>query len=155
MTHMPSDADRAREAAEAVVAGNWPALTESIRRLPLHALMGLTVVDGGPPLVMTMELTDAVRGSTHGSVHGGMLATFADVVSAIALQGSIEPMHIPATTDLHLRYYRQPRGGPLTAVAEVVHRGRRLLSTECSITDSEQRVLVRSTATYMALPIND
>jgi uncharacterized protein (TIGR00369 family) len=142
-----------RASAEAAVAGDWQALTEAIRRIPLHDMMGLTVVEVGARTVVTMELTDAVRGAADGSVHGGMLATLADFAQAISLRGSLEPMQIPVTTDLHLRYYRQPRGGPLTAEVEVVHRGRRLLGTECVITDVEERVLARSTATYMVLPV--
>jgi acyl-coenzyme A thioesterase PaaI-like protein len=34
----------------------------------------------------------------------------------------------------------------------VVHRGRRLLSTECRIEDAEHNVLARSTATIMIVP---
>jgi uncharacterized protein (TIGR00369 family) len=148
---MAPDPGTTRASTEAAVAGDWPAVTQLLRRIPLHDMMGLTIVDGGPPMVMTMELTDAVRGPVEGTVHGGMLATLADVASALALRESLEPTEIPVTTDIHLRYYRQPQGGPLTAVAEVVHRGRRLLGTDCSITDSEQRVLARSTATYMVV----
>jgi uncharacterized protein (TIGR00369 family) len=148
---MAPDPDTTRASTEAAVAGDWPAVTELLRRVPLHDMMGLTIVDGGPPMVMTMELTDAVRGPVEGTVHGGMLATLADVASALALRDSLEPTEIPVTTDIHLRYYRQPRSGPLTAVAQVVHRGRRLLGTDCSITDGEQRVLARSTATFMVV----
>lgn len=136
---------------EAAIAGDWPAVTELLRRIPLHEMMQLTIVDGGPPLVMTMELTDAVRGPTEGTVHGGMLATLADVSSALSLRSALEPTEIPVTTDIHLRYYRQPKGGPITAVAKVIHHGRRLLGTECTITDSEDRVLARSTATFMVI----
>lgn len=53
---------------------------------------------------------------------------------------------------MHIRYFGQPKAGPLTAEVEVVHGGRRLLSTECVITDAEERVLARSTATYMLVP---
>ena len=146
---MAPDPRTTRATTEAAVAGDWPAVTELLRRIPLHDMMGLTIVDGGPPMVMTMELTDAVRGPVEGTVHGGMLATLADVASALVLRGTLQPTEIPVTTDIHLRYFRQPRGGPLTAVADIVHHGRRLLGTDCSITDSEQRVLARSTATYM------
>jgi hypothetical protein len=48
---MPSDGDRTREATEAAAAGDWPALTEAIRRIPLHARMGLTVIRGGPHMI--------------------------------------------------------------------------------------------------------
>jgi uncharacterized protein (TIGR00369 family) len=115
--------------------------------------MGLKLVQLGPKTVMTMELGDEVRGFAAGSVHGGMLATFADVASAVALWRSFDrDTEIPITTDLHMRYYRQPGSGPLTAEASVVHAGRRLLSTECSVTDAGGRLLARSTATYMLAP---
>jgi uncharacterized protein (TIGR00369 family) len=100
-----------------------------------------------------MELSESMRGSFEGSIHGGMLATFADAASAISLAGSFDPeIQLPVTTDMHIRYYRQPRGGPLTANVSVVHNGRRLLSCECVIEDAESRVLARSTATYMIAP---
>jgi uncharacterized protein (TIGR00369 family) len=120
---------------------------------PLHQRMGLKLVDLSPNTVFTMELTDDVRGAAKGSIHGGMLATFADVASAASLWASFDrEAEIPVTTDLHIRYYRQPRSGPLTAEATVVHRGRRLLGTECVVTDAQARVLVRTTATYMIVP---
>ena len=128
---------------------------EIAMQVPLHRRMGLRFarVDGDGA-VLSMELGDEVRGAMPGSVHGGMLATFADVASAVALTGSYDPeTDIPVTTDLHVRYYRQPTAGPLTAQAHVVHRGRRLLGTECSVVDAEQRVLARSTATYMIVPL--
>jgi uncharacterized protein (TIGR00369 family) len=150
---MSSEADHVRTTTDAARAGDVAAITEGVRRIPVHTRMGLTVVDVGPPFVATMELTDEVRGATEGTVHGGMLATLADTASALSLRPLLGHAELPVTTDIHLRYYRQPRGGPLTATAEVVHRGRRLLGTECVITDSEQRVLARSTATYMVVAV--
>ena len=126
---------------------------EALDSNPVHALMGLKYVEAGPHTVMTMELSDSVRGPVAGSVHGGMLATLADAASAWTLTGAYEfGAEIPVTTDLHIRYYRQPHAGPLTAEANLVHRGRRLLSCECAVTDAENRVLARSTATYMLVP---
>jgi uncharacterized protein (TIGR00369 family) len=151
---MSSDGDGTPTAADAVAEGDWEGFTEAIRRVPLHALMGLTVLEGGRErTVVTMDLSDGVRGPTEGTVHAGILATLADTASAFALRPYVASTEMPVTTDLHLRYYRQPHGGPLTAVANVVHRGHRLLGTECSITDAQQRVLARSTATYMVVPM--
>jgi uncharacterized protein (TIGR00369 family) len=123
------------------------------QNVPLHVAMGLEIVSGGPPAIVTMELTSAVRGAVDGSIHGGILATLADVASAVAVNGAYDfATEVPVTTDLHVRYFRQPRGGPLTATAELVHRGRRLLSCESVIEDANGRVLARSTATYMIVP---
>jgi uncharacterized protein (TIGR00369 family) len=119
----------------------------------LHRQMGLKLLELRPETVLSMELSDAVRGIYPGSVHGGMLATFADVASATALWNSFDrETSIPVTTDMHVRYYRQPKGGPLTATVQVVHEGRRLLSTECVIRDAQDRVLARTSGTFAIQP---
>lgn len=120
---------------------------------PLHRRMRLQLKQLSPTTLLTMELSDDVRGLVPGTVHGGMLATFADVASAVSLwKYQDQELNVPATTDMHIRYYRQPKAGPLTAEVAVVHAGRNLLSTECVITDAEQRVLARSAATFMLVP---
>ena len=96
--------------------------------------MGLQLAQLKPTTVLKMELTDDVRGPAPGTIHGGMLATLADVASAASLWESVDyGTELPVTTDMHVRYYRQPRSGPLAAEATVVHRGRRLLSTRVPI----------------------
>jgi uncharacterized protein (TIGR00369 family) len=144
--------DYMAQASAALAAGDLVAASAASRKaIPIQDRMGVTFVrvdaDGA---VLTMEVTDEVKGPRRGTVHGGILATFADLASAAVLRGAYDPMSdIPVTTDLHVRYYRQPEAGPLTAEAAVVHAGRRLLSTECSIVDARNRTLARSTATYM------
>jgi acyl-coenzyme A thioesterase PaaI-like protein len=71
--------------------------------------MDLKCLEHGPHTVVTMELSDAVRASAPGSVHGGMLATLADAASAFTIWGAFDPgAEIPVTTDLHIRYYHSP-----------------------------------------------
>jgi uncharacterized protein (TIGR00369 family) len=151
----PELADYSARSAAALAAGDLAAASEATRKgTPIHGRMGLEIVRvDADATVTTMELSDEVRGATPGSIHGGIIGTFADATSAIALSGAYDmDAEVPVTTDIHIRYYRQPRGGPLTATATVVHRGRRLLSTECRIVDAGERVLARSTATYMLVP---
>lgn len=141
------------DAEEAAYRASYEELDRTGRQPPVHYRMGLKLVQLSPTTMMSMELGDEVRGFAEGSVHGGMLATFADVTSAVALWRSFDRnTEIPTTTDMHLRYFRQPTAGPLCAEASVVHAGRRLLSTECSVTDANGRLLARSTATYVVLP---
>lgn len=135
------------------------ALAESNRQFyatPLHSRMGLEIVQRVPHAVVKMELSEDVRGPVPGTIHGGMLATLADVTCALALWGAYEPgRELPVTTDMYVRYYRQPRSSPVTAEAHVVHRGRRILSVECSVIDGEERQLARATATYMVVPVGN
>ena len=120
---------------------------------PLHRMMGLEVVRQESPSIVTMELSDELRGAAPGSVHGGMLATLADVTCALALSQTYDIFtEMPVTTDMHVRYYRQPRSGPLKAEGRLVHNGRRLRSVECAVLDADDRMLIRATATYMMVP---
>ena len=127
---------------------------ERLHMSPVHKRMQMSVARVEPGLaVLSMPLTEDLRGYFEGSIHGGMLATFADAASAACLEGAYDfDTHFPVTTDIHVRYYRQPKAGPLIAEANLVHGGRRLLSTECSVVDAEDRVLIRTTATFMLVP---
>jgi uncharacterized protein (TIGR00369 family) len=128
--------------------------TERLHLSPVHKRMQMSVVRVEPGLaVLSMPITEEIRGYFDGSVHGGMLATFADAASASCLNSAYDwNSQFTVTTDIHVRYYRQPNGGPLVAEAKMVHGGRRLLSTECSVVDAEDRVLIRTTATFMLVP---
>lgn len=137
----------------------WPDLkeaTEALRTSPVHERLGLTVAQQEiGSVVLTMELSKDIEGSAPGTVHGGVLATLADAACAVCLNGHYDmTAELPVTTDIHVRYYRQPQAGPLKAEARVVHRGRRLMSSECAVLDAGDRVLIRSTATYMLVPTN-
>lgn len=123
----------------------------------MHERLQLTVVRAEPGVaVLSMPLTDDIKGVYDGTVHGGMLATFADAACASCLWGTYDfGTQLTVTTDIHVRYYRQPKGGPLIAEAKMVHKGRRLLSAECVVVDAADRVLIRSTATFMLVEAGD
>lgn len=117
---------------------------------PVHEYLGLEIELRGDTTVVTMQLNDEVRGPAPGTIHGGILATLADVTAALTLSGNFDiATERPVTTDMHIRYYRQPKGGPITATGRLVYRGRRILSAESSIVDGEGRELARATATFM------
>ena len=125
--------------------------TEQLWVSPVHQRLQMIVVRAEPGLVViSMPLTDDVRGFYDGTIHGGMLATLADAASAACLWGTYDfGPQFTVTTDMHVRYYRQPKGGPLVAEAKMVHHGKRLLSSECTVVDAADRVLIRTTATFM------
>ena len=150
---MSGDPDSVRaQAIAALNAGDLATATTLNRELVrLHDRMGITIVAiTDDSAETTMELNAETAGSGPRTVHGGMLATFADVTAALALTRSLHnDDRIQVTTDMHIRYFRQPTSGPLTARAVLVHRGRQILSAECVICDAEGRDLARATATYM------
>ena len=139
----------------AVVSDGWTdeAGAERAGKIPLHTWMGLQIVQMGPVAIATLELKEDLHGYAEGTIHGGLLATMADVTCAFALWGTYDPdVVVPVTTDMHIRYFRQPQSGPLTAEGRLVHKGRRIMSAECAVVDGASRELVRATATYMIVP---
>ena len=108
----PSDIARAMEALN---DGDLETATLLNRELVrLHDRMGITIVAiTEDSAEATMELSAETAGSGPGTVHGGMLATFADMTAALALTRSLHGTeHIQVTTDMHIRYFRQPKVAP-------------------------------------------
>lgn len=128
---------------------------------PFNELLGLVLEQIEPFAVVTMPLDEAFSGlrptqhtssgkPTQQSIHGGALATLVDVACASALSPTLHAgAEIQVTTEMNVRYYRQPRTSPLTAEARIVHRGRRLAGVECVITDADDCVIARGHASYM------
>ena len=119
--------------------------------IPLHDHIGMEVRTLGPPAVLEVPLTDAIRGAV-APVHGGIIATMADVACAAAIGPFDYSTEIPVSTELHVRYLGQPQTSPLVAEAEIVHRGKRLIAAECVIRDADGRQVARASGTYMIVP---
>ncbi len=135
------------DAGTADTGADWGGAT-----IPLHDYMGVDI-DVGPPAVATIALTDSVRGA-FAPLHGGIYATLADIACAAALARELDHgAGIPVTTDLSIRLFSQPKEGPVRAVAELVHRGSRLVGAECVVLDAQDRQLARATATFMVVPV--
>lgn len=157
--HIPHDEVPLQEGVslaerEAFYVAKWNRDLANGTTPPLHHQLQLQIVQLSPHVVLTMELSNEVRGLTPGSIHGGMLASFADIAGAVSLWDSfVKDVEIPVTSDMHIRYYRQPKGGPIRAEAHLVHKGTRLLSNQCVIADAQERLLARTTATYLIQPL--
>jgi uncharacterized protein (TIGR00369 family) len=142
----PGD-DRAERAASYLDAWNQGLLSDI--GPPIHALMGIRVISLIPICVVELEGNDLLRGMPAGSIHGGLLATLFDVACAISLWESFDSaVEHPATTDLHVRYFRQPSTWPVRCEVEVAHAGRRMLSTTAVATDGEGRTLATGSASF-------
>jgi uncharacterized protein (TIGR00369 family) len=119
---------------------------------PIHGLIGLhcvEVTDGRA--VCELPLGEHV-GSLHAPLHGGMISLLADVTNAIAMSWMFEDgKAIPVSVDLNVRFFGQPKASPVTAEAVVVHRGSKIVGTECVVRDAEGRQVARTTASYMVL----
>jgi uncharacterized protein (TIGR00369 family) len=72
---------------------------------------GLTIDSAGPgAATMRLAPTKAVLNGSRGTVNGGVLATMADMVGALALSTAFDGAMPFATSDLHIRYLEPARG---------------------------------------------
>jgi uncharacterized protein (TIGR00369 family) len=69
----------------------------------------------------------------HGVVHGGVLATVADTVAAIAAYTTVPKGTNIATVELKINFLEPVPGGKIRAEARVLRAGRNFVVTECEI----------------------
>ncbi|MGC1484283.1 MAG: PaaI family thioesterase [Candidatus Acidiferrum sp.] len=69
----------------------------------------------------------------HGVVHGGVLATLADTVAAIAAYTTVREGTNIATVELKINFLEPVPGGRIRAEGRVLRTGRNFVVTECEI----------------------
>lgn len=94
---------------------------------------GLTI-ESAAPGAATMRLlpTPAVLNGSRGTVNGGVLATMADMVGALALSTAFDGAMPFATSDLHIRYL-EPAKGEVVGEAKVIRFSGRGAIVECRL----------------------
>ncbi len=119
---------------------------------PIHAAAVLVCDEmGDGRAVVHIPEGEFVR-SGHAPLHGGMIGLLPDVTSAMCLAGLYElGVAIPVSVDLNVRFFGQPKKWPVTAEATVVHKGKKILATECVVRDADNRQIARTTANYVLL----
>ena len=88
-----------------------------------------------------------------GAVHGGVVATVLDIVLGSAMQSTLKAGQGFTTLTLELKYHRAAtaKSGRLTATAEIVTRGREIVSAEAKLVDANERLFAKATSTLMIL----
>lgn len=117
-------------------------------KIPLHDYLGLRFVQDGSPSRVELDLAECTRGAV-APLHGGVLATLIDVACGAAVAGGFDPTtSVPVSTDLSVRFLRQPKTSPLVAEASVVHAGRSAMIVDCVVTDGNGKQVGRGSGTY-------
>ncbi|MBL8779660.1 MAG: PaaI family thioesterase [Alphaproteobacteria bacterium] len=90
-----------------------------------------------------------------GTVHGGVIATVIDMVLGSAVHSTLKAGQGFTTLTLELKYHRAvtAKSGRLTAVAEVVTRGREIVTAEAKLIDKNDRLFANATSTLMILKL--
>ena len=90
-----------------------------------------------------------------GTVHGGVIATVIDMVLGSAVHSTLKAGQGFTTLTLELKYHRAvtAKSGRLTAIAEVVTRGREIVTAEAKLIDKNDRLFANATSTLMILKL--
>ncbi|HLZ49941.1 MAG TPA: PaaI family thioesterase [Candidatus Acidoferrum sp.] len=86
----------------------------------------------------------------HGVVHGGVLATVADTVAAIAAYTTVPRGTQIATVELKINFLEPVPGGRIKAEGHVLRTGRNFVVTECGIFNEKGALVAKALLTFGA-----
>ena len=140
----------ARRAGEVDSPHGGPA-AGSAPESPVGAMLVWEVVsvgEGEATLAMDAGARFANRG---GPVQGGIITALADTATGFAFGTTLEPDESTTNIELKMNFLRPVFEDRLEASATVVNRGRTLGFVECSVRNSEGKLVAWLSTTYMVL----
>ncbi|HXE36421.1 MAG TPA: PaaI family thioesterase [Verrucomicrobiae bacterium] len=99
--------------------------------------------------VFTMKVRPRHK-QLHGVMHGGVLATIADTVAAIAAYTTVPKGTNIATVELKINFLESVPGGRIKADARVLRTGRNFVVTECEIYKEDGTLAAKALLTFGA-----
>jgi uncharacterized protein (TIGR00369 family) len=123
-------------------------LRERVAASPFHAGFGIFVERAAAGEVRLGWEARPDHRNLQGLVHGGILATLADIAMGLAVRTVVGPTRRHVTIDLHVQYLRPARPGRLEAHGSVVRVGTHVGFAEGSVMDAAGRLLIRASGTY-------
>jgi len=127
--------------------------------------LGLRVRKSVPGQLFGFELESIARGEAimtmvvrkkhkqvHGVVHGGILASLADTVGALAAYPLLPRKTRLSTVEMKINYLEPVDRGKIVAEARVLRLGRSLAVVECEIRDAEGALAAKALMTFAIAP---
>jgi uncharacterized protein (TIGR00369 family) len=118
-------------------------------RQPLDEFLGIECERTGPGEVRARLAVRSLFVNSLGVVHGGVIATLADVAMSNLADPAPGGVQTAVTSDLHVTFLAPARGEALQAEARVLRAGRRLLYADCRIYDDGGRLVARAVGTFV------
>jgi uncharacterized protein (TIGR00369 family) len=97
--------------------------------------------------VMTMQVRKRHK-QIHGVVHGGILASLADTVGALAVYPLLPRKTRLATVEMKINYLEPVDRGKIVAEAKILRLGRTLAVVECEVQDATGILAAKALITY-------
>ncbi len=113
----------------------------------LKAALGFALENRDGHSIAVLEISD-VHLNPNGVVHGAVPFTMMDTAMGGAVMNTIDDGRRCATIEMQTRYHRPVAAGTLTATAEVVTAGRRVVHLRAETRDSDDRLVASATASF-------
>jgi acyl-CoA thioesterase len=91
----------------------------------------------------------------HGVLHGGAVYVMVDYSMGGATMSVLPAGDICATIEIKISYLASVRGGTLTAVTDIIKRGRRVVFLESKVTDDAGKLVATATGSFAVIPASD
>ena len=120
------------------------------QRDQLRPLLRMTIEIAEPGYSrVTMPLWDGIRNGM-GVAHGGAIFSLADIAFGAAANAGSDARVVSLSTNID--FLRPGRVGPLTAEAQEVRRGNRVVNYDVRVFDGEGALIARTTAAGFVMP---
>lgn len=113
----------------------------------LKRALGFTLDNRDGVSIAVLELAE-LHMNPHGTVHGAVPFTLMDTAMGGAVMSTIDDGRLCATIEMQTRFHRPIAAGTLTATAEVVTAGRRVVHLRAETRDQDDRLIASATASF-------
>lgn len=118
---------------------------------PLFQFLGITIEQLSPEKTVMRLLVKNEFLQGAGVVAGGLLATIADEVMAHVVLANLDNGQSTATIELNIRYLRPIKFGEIIAIAEIVKKGRSIITVTSEVRDEKDSLLACAGASFMVI----
>jgi uncharacterized protein (TIGR00369 family) len=118
--------------------------------LSFHDLVDIDITLEERAALVTLEADDRHLNG-HGFVHGGALATLADIAMGAVLNASTGPDAAPVTVSLVMTYLEPAPLGRTTAKGTITRQGKRITIAEAEITSHDGSVVATAVGTFTTI----
>lgn len=109
---------------------------------------GAEIVEADYGNVLVRMPIKAEMTQLHGTVHGGILATLADMAMAAAVNSTVSEHEFTVTAEMKVNYLRAGKGNYLTARGTLIKRGKTLSHCQAEVHDDTGKQVCFAVATF-------
>jgi 1,4-dihydroxy-2-naphthoyl-CoA hydrolase len=120
-------------------------------QMPLTALLGLEITEGGPDRVVASGQWKPEHCTAGGLIHGGYLMAQADSVGAMCAFLNLPEGTTTSTIESKTNFMRSVTSGTITFTATPVHVGRSLIVVQVDTTREDGQLVARTTQTQAVI----